>query len=84
MWNEAGRGNNRVTSGLEERGEGTAQLVRSHRIHGALSLMTVRSNLRFNSAARRAHRDHRRIPTAPLRHRRNPLARQHGNLHHLQ
>ena len=40
MRDEAGRGNNRVASGLEERGEGTTQLVRSHRIHGWISLMT--------------------------------------------
>ena len=73
--NEARRGNNRVASGLEERGECSAQLVRGHRVHDVLSLMTVRSNLRFNSVARRAHRDHHQIPTAPLRHRRNPLAR---------
>ena len=45
---EAGRGNNRVASGLEERGEGTAQLVRSHRSHDALSLMTDNHTDRFS------------------------------------
>ena len=37
---KARRGNNRVASGLEERGECSAQLVRGHRVHDGLSLMT--------------------------------------------
>ncbi|CAB4603899.1 unannotated protein [freshwater metagenome] len=82
--NEARRGNNRVASGLEERGECSAQLVRGHRVHDPLSLMTARSNLRFNSAARQAPRNHHQVPAALLRHGRRPLARQHGNLRRLQ
>jgi hypothetical protein len=57
-----------VTSGLEERGEGAAQLVRSHRIHGELSLMTGNRADRFSEPLRNL--TDRRSPRTLLRDRR--------------